>query len=293
MAKTKTSTATQEPPAEETPKEEPKAEETTSTEEEGNLTDLARSQVGGDEEVEPAAEKTEEKPAAEGDAPAEPLALTDEQIEAASTDPRVRERLMSSEETQTSIRQMLADALKVDESNKVTEAARVEQAKTITEAYQKGEEEGDWSEYGRIVAEQQRAAQQAQSLRPAVEQELRGQFTAQYDSIIEAEYGDAMNALSEEDRKALKRENFADDGAFLSGVIKMLRTKDGELVRAAAGVTVHEDTTAAANTETATRARADGDTMLGGGQAQENAGERDLADLIRSEAESAFAEVEE
>lgn len=293
MAKTKTSTATQEPPAEETPKEEPKAEETTSTEEEGNLTDLARSQVGGDEEVEPAAEKTEEKPAAEGDAPAEPLALTDEQIEAASTDPRVRERLMSSEETQTSIRQMLADALKVDESNKVTEAARVEQAKTITEAYQKGEEEGDWSEYGRIVAEQQRAAQQAQSLRPAVEQELRGQFTAQYDSIIEAEYGDAMNALSEEDRKALKRENFADDGAFLSGVIKMLRTKDGELVRAAAGVTVHEDTTAAANTETATRARADGDTMLGGGQAQENAGERDLADLIRSEAENAFAEVEE
>lgn len=293
MAKGKTSTATQEPPAEETPKEEPKAEETTSTEEEGNLTDLARSQVGGDEEVEPAAEKTEEKPAAEGDAPAEPLALTDEQIEAASTDPRVRERLMSSEETQTSIRQMLADALKVDESNKVTEAARVEQAKTITEAYQKGEEEGDWSEYGRIVAEQQRAAQQAQSLRPAVEQELRGQFTAQYDSIIEAEYGDAMNALSEEDRKALKRENFADDGAFLSGVIKMLRTKDGELVRAAAGVTVHEDTTAAANTETATRARADGDTMLGGGQAQENAGERDLADLIRSEAENAFAEVEE
>ena len=200
---------------------------------------------------------------------------------------------MSSEETQTSIRQMLADALKVDESNKVTEAARVEQAKTITEAYQKGEEEGDWSEYGRIVAEQQRAAQQAQSLRPAVEQELRGQFTAQYDSIIEAEYGDAMNALSEEDRKALKRENFADDGAFLSGVIKALRTKDGELVRAAAGVTVHEDTTAAANTETATRARADGDTMLGGGQAQENAGERDLADLIRSEAENAFAEVEE
>lgn len=206
--------------------------------------------------------------------------LTDEQIQALAQDPRFRQATLGG-----NLDEIINELLTEREEQREIARTQAEQAQTLMEAYRKGEEDGDWEEFGKLAAD----AMKAQAQQSQASQQVLSQVQDELDQALTAAYGEDFIAKVDENKL---QQSFAAKG--LAGVIEVLREMDREAVRQELGGRIEETERQAQNVAAAAAARGAAVPNLPGGSATTGGdlGD-DIGSLMREGLKAALADVEE
>lgn len=268
-------------------------------EKEPTFAEEARKDLGLDDEQPP--EATEEKqPEAKADGTStddkaetqdalEQHGLSEDEAKKLAQRPEVVQAVLSSDYGTKALDDIIAKAMESKEQAAAAEKEASAQRATLEEAYRKGVEDGDWSEYGQLVGEYQQKQRELESLRPAVEAEV----VKGYDAAFMSAFSQEIEALSEEELDSLKRDNFRSESEWQSAVFNLVADKARNGAIAGFQGKLSELEQAAANSATAARARELATPGLPGGSASEkdaNAG-LSVGELVREAFADEIAEL--
>lgn len=211
--------------------------------------------------------------------------LTPEQIAAISRDPNTAAAILQGEVGQQALNALIQEVLGEVEEESRYEQARAAAMAPVQEAVRRGQEDGDWSELGQMMAQrwqqQQILGALSQRIRPQIENDVRLGILQEVDTAVESAFGDQLNELSQEELASLRRSNFQSDADFYSATMKAVRGKIESRIKADLENEVSAARQAMAATATAGRARQDGLGVLPGAISGEGVGAVSIGSLVR------------
>lgn len=218
--------------------------------------------------------------------------LTPEQIAQLAENPAVVEAVLGSKTGQSALDILLQQLTEQNARTVAERAVQAKEAATFEEAIKKGQEEGDWSDFGKLTAES--LLKKAED--DKVHKEAMGTVVRDLDDAVERVYGDVIDNLTQEELNSLARGNFRSDVDFMTAVLKTFDSKRTEMVRSEAGSKASEATAAdeaakLASAAATARSKA-GLGAIPGGTGVESKGDS-VGDLIREALRGDLASIEE
>lgn len=250
--------------------------------------------TGGAEGAEGAAEAAGGGEAAEASKAATEEALTEAlpdltpaQIKALAENPAVVEAVLSGQTGQATLDTLFKELMDENAATAQVKEAQAAETKTIEEALKVGQEDGDWSSFGKLMADRLLAQAEETRVEKGVREKVTREVLGNLDQAVENVYGDVLDTLTEEELKGLARGNFRDDAGFMTAVLKALDDKRTSMLQSEAGGG-SSAAEAAKIAAAALNARSKvGVGAMPGGSGVESAGES-IGDLLRQGLRGAF-----